>query len=59
MASRLVFAGRRTKKRHHLTFVCMSLIKKSLMQLHFKKLYTMWMYWQEYLQLFYSDDAVR
>ena len=56
MATRLVFAGRWTEKRHNFTFVCMS-ITSSSMQLHFKSC-AMWMYWHQYLQWFYSDNAV-
>ena len=58
MATRLVFAGRWTEKRHHFTFVCMSIMKK-FNAITFFTSCTMWMYWQKYIQGFYSDDAVR
>ena len=60
MATLLVFAGRWAEKRYHCTCVCtcMGIMKQFNAITLFLKSCSMWMYWQKYLQWFYSDDAV-
>ena len=54
MATGQVFAGRWTKNCYYCKFLCMHEYNKVIQSNDTLKSYTMWKYWQKYLQWFYQ-----